>query len=52
MEEVHNELQEKLEIMGEFCIQYEDPEFGHAACNQIYIAVTFIKGCLACCVEQ
>lgn len=36
LEHLYNELQERLE--GDFCLQYEDPDFGQAVCNLIDIA--------------
>lgn len=38
LEELYNELRQKLELVGEFCIQYEDSDFGQAVCNLIDIA--------------
>ncbi|CAM4549278.1 hypothetical protein PO909_003650 [Leuciscus waleckii] len=38
LEELYNELRQKLELVGEFCIQYEDLDFGQAVCNLIDIA--------------
>ncbi|KAK0130961.1 Sterile alpha motif domain-containing protein 3 [Merluccius polli] len=38
LEELYNELRQKLQLVGEFCIQYEDPDFGQAVCNLIDIA--------------
>ncbi|XP_036006788.1 uncharacterized protein LOC105920388 [Fundulus heteroclitus] len=38
IEELYNELRQKLELVGEFCIQYEDSDFGQAVCNLIDIA--------------
>ena len=37
LEELHDGLREKLALEGEFCIQYEDPEFGDALCNLVDI---------------
>ncbi len=38
LEELYNELRQKFELVGEFCIQYEDSDFGQAVCNLIDIA--------------
>ena len=38
LEELYNELRQRLELVGEFCIQYEDSDFGQAICNLIDIA--------------
>lgn len=38
VEQLQDELREKLELKGEFSVQYEDPEFGNALCNLMDIA--------------
>lgn len=38
VEQLEDELREKLELEGEFSIQYEDPDFGNALCNLMGIA--------------
>jgi len=38
LEELYNALHQKLELVGEFCIQYEDSDFGQAVCNLTDIA--------------
>ncbi|KAL2083749.1 hypothetical protein ACEWY4_021522 [Coilia grayii] len=37
LDELYNELRQKLELVGEFSIQYEDPDFGSALCNLVDI---------------
>ena len=38
VEQLKDELREKLELEGEFSVQYEDPDFGEAVCNLMDIA--------------
>lgn len=38
LQELYNELRQKLELVGEFSIQYEDSDFGQAVCNLTDIA--------------
>lgn len=38
LEQLYDELWEKLDLEGEFCLQYEDLDFGHTVCNLIDIA--------------
>ncbi|XP_031176782.1 uncharacterized protein LOC116065420 [Sander lucioperca] len=38
LDELKNVLREKLELDGEFAVQYEDPDFGNAVCNLMDIA--------------
>uniref|UniRef100_A0A8D0CNF9 Uncharacterized protein n=1 Tax=Sander lucioperca TaxID=283035 RepID=A0A8D0CNF9_SANLU len=38
VDELKNVLREKLELDGEFAVQYEDPDFGNAVCNLMDIA--------------
>ncbi|XP_034557898.1 uncharacterized protein LOC117825987 isoform X1 [Notolabrus celidotus] len=37
VEQLHDELREKLELEGDFSLQYEDPDFENALCNLIDI---------------
>lgn len=38
VEQLQNELREKLGLTGDFSLQYEDPDFGNALCNLMDIA--------------
>ncbi len=38
VEQLKNELREKLGLTGDFCVQYEDPDFGNDLCNLMDIA--------------